>query len=290
MILRRIAQSFRQQDWFTVLVEITIVVLGVFIGIQVSNWNEGLAERNTEARLLTYLAEDLRADIAAIERAARSAEWRISALDHVLREATGTAMPTATFTETGPEPVPAIAPFDMNPPFAINKAMTLTRLLDGNRTAYEAMISTSGIETIGNRSLVRQIQQYYARVDLVNNFETRLISTREKVLDAQIAAGFSFEDTTPPERIIELLRTNPALMAVTKDYWSFTDAHRHLLADAAKRAEALLSRYREGTKTMILRRISATRSANPGLVHGLGSTFTIVVRRRLYRYPGIELE
>lgn len=241
MILRRVIAHFRKQEWTAIGLDFLIVVVGVFVGLQVSNWNEGLSERNTEARLLTYLAEDLRADMAAIERAATSAEWRISALDHVLREASGAELPKTLITETGSVPVLEIASFDMNPPYAINKAMTLTRLLDGNRTAYEAMISTSGIETIANRSLVRQIQQYYARVNLVNNFETRLISTREKVLDAQIAAGFSFEDTTPPERIIELLRTNAALMAVTKDYWSFTDAHRHLLADAAIRADALLA-------------------------------------------------
>ncbi len=241
MILRRITEHVKTQNWFAVGLDFVIVVVGVFIGIQVANWNERLAERGTEARLLTYLSEDLRADKVAIDRARKSAEWRISALDHVLRQASGTETPTALVTETGSTLVSEIAAFDLEPPHAINKAMTLTRLLDGNRTAYEAMISTGGIETITNRSLVRQIQQYYARVDLVNNFETRLISTREKLLDAQIAAGFSFEDTTPPERIIELVRNDAALMAVAKDYWSFTDAHRHLLADAANRADALLA-------------------------------------------------
>ncbi|GJL91339.1 hypothetical protein [Hyphococcus sp.] len=241
MILRRVIAHFKKQEWTAIALDFLIVVVGVFVGLQVNNWNERLAERDTEARLLTYLAEDLLADKAAIERAANSAEWRMSALDYVLHEASGAAMPATLLTETGSDPVREIARFDVNPPYAINKAMTLTRLLDGNRTAYEAMISTSGIETITNRSLVRQIQQYYARVNLVNNFETRLISTREKLFDAQIAAGFSFEDTTPPERIIELLRNDDALMAVTKDYWSFTHEHRHLLADAANRADALLT-------------------------------------------------
>ncbi len=39
MILRRIATAFRKQDWFTVAVETLIVVFGVFIGLQVNNWN-----------------------------------------------------------------------------------------------------------------------------------------------------------------------------------------------------------------------------------------------------------
>ena len=40
MILRRITDAFRKQDWFPVAVETLIVVFGVFIGLQVNNWNE----------------------------------------------------------------------------------------------------------------------------------------------------------------------------------------------------------------------------------------------------------
>ncbi|HPE48085.1 MAG TPA: DUF6090 family protein [Hyphomonas sp.] len=39
MILRRITDAFRRQDWFTVFIETLIVVLGVFLGLQVNNWN-----------------------------------------------------------------------------------------------------------------------------------------------------------------------------------------------------------------------------------------------------------
>ena len=40
MILRRITANFRRQDWMAVVIELVIVILGVFIGIQVSNWNQ----------------------------------------------------------------------------------------------------------------------------------------------------------------------------------------------------------------------------------------------------------
>lgn len=40
MILRRIAQQLRTQSWTAVGIELVIVVLGVFIGIQLSNWND----------------------------------------------------------------------------------------------------------------------------------------------------------------------------------------------------------------------------------------------------------
>lgn len=45
MILRSITKHVRDQNWFAVGIDFVIVVVGVFIGIQVSNWNEAQAER-----------------------------------------------------------------------------------------------------------------------------------------------------------------------------------------------------------------------------------------------------
>lgn len=60
MILRRLATALRDQDWFTVLIETLIVVFGVFIGLQVNNWNSARVERNSEQVLLMRLQEETR--------------------------------------------------------------------------------------------------------------------------------------------------------------------------------------------------------------------------------------
>jgi len=44
MILRRVAKSIRARDWFSFSIEFAIVVAGVFIGIQVANWNYHLRQ------------------------------------------------------------------------------------------------------------------------------------------------------------------------------------------------------------------------------------------------------
>ena len=63
MILRRITSAFRRQDWFTVGIETLIVVLGVFLGIQLGNWNQArqqhAAARQYEQRLRDDLQEDV---------------------------------------------------------------------------------------------------------------------------------------------------------------------------------------------------------------------------------------
>ncbi len=53
MILRRMANGIRQQDWFTVVLEVLIVVVGIFIGLQVDDWNEA---RKEQALARDYLA------------------------------------------------------------------------------------------------------------------------------------------------------------------------------------------------------------------------------------------
>lgn len=59
MILRRISDAFRKQDWFTVGVETLIVVLGVFLGIQLGNWNDARKARSSEQQLLESLHKDV---------------------------------------------------------------------------------------------------------------------------------------------------------------------------------------------------------------------------------------
>jgi hypothetical protein len=52
MLLRRIIDHLRRQEWTAIAIDFVIVVVGVFIGIQVANWNEA---RVNEARASGYL-------------------------------------------------------------------------------------------------------------------------------------------------------------------------------------------------------------------------------------------
>jgi hypothetical protein len=67
MILRRIATAFRKQDWFTVAVETLIVVFGVFIGLQVNNWNEARTHRAEERGFLAQLRNELSENVEVID-------------------------------------------------------------------------------------------------------------------------------------------------------------------------------------------------------------------------------
>ena len=74
MILRRVAQSLRDQNWTTITIEFVLLVLGVFLGIQAANWNAQRAEDVRAAAYLARLRGNLEADRVSIER--RQVFWR----------------------------------------------------------------------------------------------------------------------------------------------------------------------------------------------------------------------
>jgi hypothetical protein len=59
MILRNLAHSIRRQDWFAVAIEFLIVVAGIFVGLQVTDWNERRQLRERELNYLQRMSEDL---------------------------------------------------------------------------------------------------------------------------------------------------------------------------------------------------------------------------------------
>lgn len=60
MILRRLTANLRAQNWTAITIEFLIVVVGVFIGTQVSNWNQDRLEKRATERMLVQLVPELR--------------------------------------------------------------------------------------------------------------------------------------------------------------------------------------------------------------------------------------
>jgi hypothetical protein len=59
MIIRRFITALRQQDWTTVTIEFLIVVAGIFVGLQVDDWNRSVNDRALERGYLERLHADI---------------------------------------------------------------------------------------------------------------------------------------------------------------------------------------------------------------------------------------
>lgn len=60
MLLQRIAKSVKDQNWAVFVIELLVLVIGVFLGLQVDNWNEARIERNAVKTYYDRLIQDLR--------------------------------------------------------------------------------------------------------------------------------------------------------------------------------------------------------------------------------------
>jgi hypothetical protein len=68
MILRRVIEHVKAQNWTAVALDFVIVVVGVVIGIQVANWNEDRKSRVEEQAILLQLEEEFAAIRDGVER------------------------------------------------------------------------------------------------------------------------------------------------------------------------------------------------------------------------------
>jgi hypothetical protein len=68
MILRRVIKHFREQEWTAIFLDFFIVVAGILIAFQITNWNEKQVEHRLERQYLERLRDDItRSKLAAVE-------------------------------------------------------------------------------------------------------------------------------------------------------------------------------------------------------------------------------
>ena len=242
MILRRVIEHVKAQNWTAVALDFVIVVVGVFIGIQVSNWNDARAERSREETYLTGVAEDLRSDMIEIDAVIAVSASRMAALDLLLEKTGKWSRPADFASSRGVAEIQTIEPFDETGRNTIGGELFILNTLDGNRFAYETLINTGGIGIIRDKVLVRDIQNYYASVDKARRFELSLEESRARLIDAQQAVGISFIDGATAEELAPVFRDNAPLAAAAKNYWIYANRHLILMHDLKGEAQTLASR------------------------------------------------
>lgn len=68
MILQRMASAIKRQDWSQIITEILIVVIGIFLGLQVTDWNNERGDRVQENRYLGRIHTEIMEMIPRIDR------------------------------------------------------------------------------------------------------------------------------------------------------------------------------------------------------------------------------
>ncbi len=81
MLLRSITQHVKEQNWFAVGLDFTIVVIGVYIGMQVANQNEIRSFNDKEFKLLIELKREIEASVKDVNIKIDTIKQVVSAIE-----------------------------------------------------------------------------------------------------------------------------------------------------------------------------------------------------------------
>jgi hypothetical protein len=144
MILRRLAEKLKQQHWTAIGIDLLILVLGVFLGMQVSNWNEDRENNHKAAVFTARLKADLRVE-----------DWSYQFLIAYNREVLANANRAADSLEGKSE---------MSDEAFLVSAYRATQYKEParRRSSYDELISTGAIGLIRDQNLRDTAMRLYS--------------------------------------------------------------------------------------------------------------------------------
>ncbi len=241
MILRRVIAHFKKQEWTAIFLDFLIVVLGVFVGLQVSNWNAARANQGIVDAHLAEIAQDLRSYLAFHDKLYDSAIARIAAVDYIYDKAFDRKLPGVLRLSVETWKVPDTPPLGEEDLDVIMGSVNLIRITVGSRNGYESLINSGHLGLIENRDLARSIQQYYDQYDDVRDTAGDVFRPfRNDGVLASYKYGVSVFDERPVEEIIALAREHEEFAAYLRSAREWGVVHAAFLDDLKTSTEALL--------------------------------------------------
>jgi hypothetical protein len=165
-LIRRFREHAAKQNWLSVAIDFVIVALGVFMGIQASNWNQARLDRVKGSEYRGRLADELKATETAMrglesyaDAAGASGRAALAVLDDPKAHADGK--------------------------FLVDAYQASQIVPRGARHAtYDEIIASGHLEEVGPPALRTQISNYYWRMDGILSLDSGSSTYREKLRTA----------------------------------------------------------------------------------------------------------
>jgi len=231
MILRRVTEHVKAQNWFAVGIDFIIVVVGVFIGIQVANWNGERLDRIEASQVLDRLEEEFQMHLKRTDRSLERHRESLAAaarLIHGIRDA-------RLAEDTLNDDMGLVSGFSTPP---------------GPSTTFQELVSSGRLRLLAGPDLRAALLGYNDYVSLVRShygvFTQPLLQARASLLRARtlVVTG------QPSEEIADswatgsvdkaVLAADPELMvALQTAYGTQDNVHAVLMANRKRTAEIL---------------------------------------------------
>lgn len=163
MFLKRLRQEAARQNWFGVGVDLAILILGVFLGIQVNNWNQARLDRQKGQEYRQRLIADVEANDRDLARrrvyyatVRTFASNALAALDQ---------------------------PAQSDPAAFLVNAYQATQIIPSKlrRSTYDEVLATGNLENLGDAKLRELLANFYIGVDTVQVTLSNVPTYREHI-------------------------------------------------------------------------------------------------------------
>jgi hypothetical protein len=232
MLLRRVMKHVRDQNWFAVGLDFLIVVCGVFIGIQVANWNAERVERLQESDYVRRLADDLRHDIQSYDE---------MLLVYSIKQETILALRDAPLTTVMGGDLKDAA---LRLEYSVYKAMPAQR-----SATFDELVGSGTLRLVRNNAFRATLADYYARNARLTEILAQPLGDYTRMLVGAIPGEIPIEnlqdsDEKTADRImagLEALRANPSFeSAANAEIYYGRDVYNWLHHFRAQASELLL--------------------------------------------------
>lgn len=232
MILQRIGNAVKEQDWFVVLIEILIVIFGVFIGLQVDDWNNERLERVDEREILERLFAEAENAVAHISGFVENRAERNRQLENMV-----------AFVSD-----PAEFPMDEGEATVALTRMTHFPSLKPPRTVLDELTASGQLQLIRSQKIRDVLGGYGAalswhdgQLENFRNISGLIFDASLPYLEAQYAPdGPTIRDITVDWQSLRADKSfNYILLSSMRNQYTFQSYRQGVLEDAQRMCEVL---------------------------------------------------
>lgn len=235
MILRHIADAVRAQNWFTVVIELVIVVAGILIAVEIDEWNNRRKNAATERAYLERLVSDLENDVVQFDQIAATATRRLAMANLLIKAVTE--------------------------PLDDDKLAHLARATRGagfssrpifTDHTFEELKSSGQLQQIRSPDVRQQIYSYYGEVSeraqyefIRQNIQTEYLNRSVGLLTAEQAERYwlgneELNSIAEAQDILERMRAKPSYVEYLPRLLTFQHSFIRDAASLKQQALALL--------------------------------------------------
>lgn len=255
MLLRSLTKHVKDQNWFAVFLDFFIVVAGILIAFQITNWSERRGDARQKAEFMRSVADDLGRDRAEYQTGRDSAIVTISSANYILESAGMDTVKALTLPVTanpllgsndGQIPVPPSIELSPDQKQRLWSSIVVVYFPSANPTAFDSLVSTGNLGIITDETFLLDLQTYRQVIDELSGTQSQTFSVfRTLAVETGQNKGLSPFMRMPEDEFIDLVKNNKDLAASIRIQLVYSVLHLRQIEVADTKAAELLADIEE---------------------------------------------